>query len=79
MDEGANQVAAASGEISSSSQSLAEGASEQAASIEQTSSSLEEIRVCRIRESPEKYRFFIRNSLFVMGHSITSLKLRIES
>src|SRR3989339_115436 len=39
MEEGANQVAAASGQVSASSQSLAEGASEQAASIEETSAS----------------------------------------
>jgi methyl-accepting chemotaxis protein len=43
MGEGANQVAAASGQVSSSSQSMAEGASEQAASIEETSSSMEEM------------------------------------
>ncbi|MBU0973251.1 MAG: Cache 3/Cache 2 fusion domain-containing protein [Proteobacteria bacterium] len=43
MEEGANQVAAASGQVSSSSQSLAEGASQQAASIEETSSSMEEM------------------------------------
>ena len=38
---GADQVASASGEVSSSSQSLAEGTSTQAASIEETSTSLE--------------------------------------
>ena len=43
LTEGANQVAAASGQVSSSSQSLAEGASQQAASIEETSSSMEEM------------------------------------
>ena len=43
LNEGADQVAAASGEVSASSQSLAEGASEQAASLEETSSSLEEM------------------------------------
>jgi methyl-accepting chemotaxis protein len=43
LNDGADQVAAASGEVSSSSQSLAEGASEQAASLEETSSSLEEM------------------------------------
>ncbi len=43
LNEGAEQVAAASGEVSASSQSLAEGASEQAASLEETSSSLEEM------------------------------------
>ncbi len=41
--QGAGQVAAASGEISSTSQSLAEGSSQQAASIEETSSSMEEM------------------------------------
>ena len=43
LNAGAEQVAAASGEVSSSSQSLAEGASQQAASLEETSSSLEEM------------------------------------
>ncbi len=43
LSDGADQVAAASGEVSSSSQSLAEGASEQAAALEETSSSLEEM------------------------------------
>jgi methyl-accepting chemotaxis protein len=43
LNEGADQVAAASGQVSASSQSLAEGASEQAASLEETSSSLEEM------------------------------------
>jgi methyl-accepting chemotaxis protein len=41
MNEGANQVASSSGQVSSSSQSLAEGASIQAASLEETSSSME--------------------------------------
>ena len=39
----AEQVAAAAGEVSSSSQSLAEGASQQAAAVEETSASLEEV------------------------------------
>lgn len=43
LTDGADQVAAASAEVSSSSQHLAEGASEQAASLEETSSSLEEM------------------------------------
>jgi len=43
MQEGIEQVTAAAGEISSSSQALAEGASQQAASIEETSSALEEM------------------------------------
>ncbi len=43
LTEGATQVASASGQVSSSSQSMAEGASQQAASIEETSSSMEEI------------------------------------
>ncbi len=42
LHEGAEQVAAASGEVSSTSQSLAEGSSEQAASVEEISSALEE-------------------------------------
>ncbi|MDI1247680.1 MAG: methyl-accepting chemotaxis protein, partial [Lacunisphaera sp.] len=43
LDEGSIQVAAAAGQVSTSSQSLAEGASEQAASLEETSASLEEL------------------------------------
>jgi len=43
LDQGAAQVADASGQISSASQSLAEGAFRQAASLEETSSSLEEM------------------------------------
>jgi len=43
LNEGAEQVASASGQVSQASQSLAEGSSEQAASIEETSSSLEEM------------------------------------
>ena len=43
LDQGAAQVASASGQIAGSSQAQAEGASQQAASLEETSSSLEEI------------------------------------
>ncbi len=43
LNAGAEQTAGAAGQVSSSSQSLAEGASEQAASLEETSSSLEEM------------------------------------
>ncbi len=43
LNDGAGQIAAASLEISSSSQTLAAGSSEQAASIQETSSSLEEM------------------------------------
>ena len=43
LDKGAEQVAAASEQLSASSQSLAEGTSEQAAVIEQLSASVEEI------------------------------------
>lgn len=43
LNNGADQVAAASGQVLSASQSLAEGSAEQAASIEETSSSLEEM------------------------------------
>ncbi|MBB5060316.1 methyl-accepting chemotaxis protein/methyl-accepting chemotaxis protein-1 (serine sensor receptor) [Granulicella aggregans] len=43
LSEGAEQIAAASSQVSSSSQALAQGASEQAASLEETSASSEEI------------------------------------
>jgi methyl-accepting chemotaxis protein len=43
LSDGAEHVAAAAGQVSSSSQSLAQGASEQATSLEETSASSEEI------------------------------------
>lgn len=43
LSSGADQSVTAAGQVSSSSQSLAEGASEQAASLEETSASLEEL------------------------------------
>ncbi len=43
LTDGAEQVAAAASQVSSSSQALAEGTSEQASSLEETSSSLEEM------------------------------------
>ena len=43
LNEGSEQVAAASAEVAQASQSLAEGASEQASALEETSSSLEEM------------------------------------
>jgi methyl-accepting chemotaxis protein len=43
LDEDSTQVASAAGQVSLSSQTLADGASEQAASLEQTSASLEEM------------------------------------
>ncbi len=43
LAEGAEQVAAAAGQVSGSSQSLASGSSQQAASLEETSSALEEM------------------------------------
>ena len=41
LSDGAQEVAAAAGQVSAAAQSLAEGSSEQAASLEETSSSLE--------------------------------------
>ena len=43
LSDGAEQTAAAAGQVSASSHTLAEGASEQAESLEETSSSLEEM------------------------------------
>ena len=51
LTEGASLTASASAEVSNSSQSLAEGASEQAASLEETSASLEEIAAMTKRNS----------------------------
>ncbi len=55
LNEGAEQVAAASHEVSSASQSLAEGASRQAASLEETSSALEEL-AAMTRQNAENAR-----------------------
>jgi methyl-accepting chemotaxis protein len=43
LDQGSDEIVAASGQVSASSLALAEGASEQAASLQETSASLEEI------------------------------------
>lgn len=43
MEDGAHQVAAASGQVAATSLSMAEGSSQQAAAIEETSSSMEEM------------------------------------
>jgi methyl-accepting chemotaxis protein len=51
MSGGAEQTAAAAGQVSTASQALAEGASEQAASLEETSSSLEEMASMTKRNS----------------------------
>ena len=51
MDETTRQTAASANQVSSASQSLAEGASEQAASIEETSASLEEMSSMTKRNS----------------------------
>jgi methyl-accepting chemotaxis protein len=59
LSEGAEQVAAASGAISCASHSLAEGATEQAASLEQTSSSLEEM--ASITQSNAENSLFAQN------------------
>ena len=44
LNDGSNQTASAAGQVSAASQTLAEGASEQASSLEETSSSLEKWR-----------------------------------
>jgi methyl-accepting chemotaxis protein len=51
LDDGSNQVVAASGQVSAASQTLAEGSSEQASSLEETSSSLEEMSSMTKRNS----------------------------
>lgn len=51
LELGADQTASAAGQVSSSSQTLAEGASEQAASLEETSAALAEIQSMTKRNS----------------------------
>ena len=55
ISEGARQIAGAAGQVSRSSQSLAQGASQQAAALEETSASTEEIGSLALRNS-EKSR-----------------------
>lgn len=56
LDSGADQTAQAAAQVSGSSQSLAEGASEQAASLEETSASLEEIAAMTRRNAENSQR-----------------------
>ena len=83
LNEGADQVAAASGEVSASSQSLAEGASEQAASLEETSSSLEEMASMTKQNADhanqantlmKEITQVVEESNTAMGHLTTSMK-----
>ena len=83
LNEGADQVAAASGEVSASSQSLAEGASEQAASLEETSSSLEEMASMTKQNADhanqantlmKEITLVVEESNTAMGHLTTSMR-----
>ena len=83
LNEGADQVAAASGEVSASSQSLAEGASEQAASLEETSSSLEEMASMTKQNADhanqantlmKEITQVVEESNTAMGHLTTSMR-----
>lgn len=67
LHDGAEQVAAASGEVSSASQALAEGASEQAAALEETSSSLEEMASMTLQNSENAKQ---ANTLMVENSSV---------
>jgi methyl-accepting chemotaxis protein/methyl-accepting chemotaxis protein-1 (serine sensor receptor) len=53
MSQGAEQITAASGQVASSSQALAQGASEQAASLEETSSAGEQISTTAQRNADD--------------------------
>ncbi|HLG29662.1 MAG TPA: methyl-accepting chemotaxis protein, partial [Candidatus Brocadiales bacterium] len=66
LTEGASQVASASGQISASSQSLSQGASEQAASLEETSSSMEEV-AAMVKQNADNAREATQLSVLCAG------------
>jgi methyl-accepting chemotaxis protein len=92
MNQGANQVAASSDEVSCASQSLAEVSSQQAASIEETSSSMEEmssitkknaknaVHVKSLMEDATQVINTANDSMIQLTHSMTDIsKASIET
>jgi methyl-accepting chemotaxis protein len=82
LENGSQQLAAASGQVSAASQRLADGASEQAASLEETSSSLEEISTVtrrnaesaqQAKESSHLARVAAESGLSDMQNMITAM------
>jgi len=76
LKEGANSVMGAAGQVSSSSQSLANGANEQAASLQETSASLEEMAgmTNRNAESATKANEFAREARQAADAGATDMK-----
>jgi len=81
LSEGAEQVIAASGQISSATQSMAEGSTEQAASIEETSSSLEEISsmVKQNAQNAGQADILMKEAGQIVGHANDSMKELTQS
>ncbi len=76
LTSGAEQVAAAAGQVSSASQSSAQGASEQASSLEETSSALEEMASMSKTnaDSAEKANTLMAETTQVVNQSQTVMK-----
>ena len=56
LSNGSDQIAAAAGQVSTSSQTLAEGASEQASALEETSASMEELNAMTKQNADNAYQ-----------------------
>ncbi len=81
LTSGAEQVAAASGQVSSAAQSSAQGASEQASSLEETSSALEEMASMSKTnaENAEKANGLMTETTQVVGQSQNVMKQTSEA
>lgn len=81
MTVGADQVAEASGQVSTSSQSLSKGATDQAASLEETSSSLEQITTMTKKnaENAEGANGLMQKSEKMVDNGVQSMQKMVKS
>jgi methyl-accepting chemotaxis protein len=76
LNEGAEQVASASGQVASASQQLAEGANEQASTLEETSSALEQMaaQTRQNADNAEQADKAVRETSKIVENGVTSMK-----
>lgn len=81
LEEGAEQVAAASSQVASSSQAMAAGSSQQAAALEETSSSMEEMSFMTRRnaENSSQADGFMKDVNSVVSEASTSMNRLTDS
>jgi methyl-accepting chemotaxis protein len=76
LNEGAEQVASASGQVASASQQLAEGANEQASTLEETSSALEQMaaQTRQNADNAEQADKAVRETSKIVENGVTSMQ-----